>query len=78
MNWTTTIIEDRWKEACASPNIRRWRSLAYMAGDLADAIEAADPDNIMVGAIRGVSVEAHTRMLDMMPKPAGFYIDDAA
>lgn len=68
MSWTTTIIEDRWKEAVANPTIPAFRSLAVMADDLASALELHDPDNIMVPAIRGVAVDCQARMLALMPK----------
>lgn len=64
----TTIIEDRWNEAVASPTIARWRTLAQLAAQVADAIEGSDPDNIMVVAHRAIYQEAYARMLAMQPK----------
>jgi len=66
--YLTTVVEDRWNEANASPTIARWRTLAAMAAQLADAIEEHDPDNIMVVAHRAVYEAAYARMIAMQPK----------
>jgi hypothetical protein len=67
MSYITTIIEDRWREACANPDIRRWKSLSTMAEDMAAAIETHDPDNSLCFALRGIALEAEARMIDMTP-----------
>jgi hypothetical protein len=59
------IVTARWNEAVQNPDIARWRSLAYFAGYIADKMLDADPNNIQGHAMRGVSFEAHNRMLDM-------------
>lgn len=66
--YLTSIIEERWKEACANPSIPRWKTLAGMAAQIADAIEDNDPNSIMVVAHRAVYQEAYARMLAMHPK----------
>lgn len=64
----TSIVEDRWREAVAEPSIPRWQSLADWASDMASAINASDPDNIMVATHRGVAAECEKRIRKMMPK----------
>ena len=78
MTYIVDIIEQRWQEACAKPDIRRWKSLATMADDLATAIEQNAPDSSMGPALRGLAVECQTRMLAMMPKSVGGNVDDVA
>ena len=67
MTYLTSIIEDRWVEAVATPTIARWKTLSQMAAQLADALEEHDPDNIAVVAHRAVYREAYSRMLAMEP-----------
>lgn len=67
MSYLTSIVEDAWNAAVASPDYARWRSLACMADDLAKSLHSIDPDNIMVVAHRAVSNEARKRMLAMEP-----------
>lgn len=66
--YLTSIIEERWNEAIASPSIPRWKTLAGLAAQVADAIEHGDPDNLMVIAHRAVYQEAYKRMLAMQPE----------
>lgn len=66
-SYTTTIISDRWKEAVANPSIPRWKTLAAMAAQIADAVEMNDPDSIMVVSLKAVYQEAYKRMLAMQP-----------
>ena len=61
------IISARWDEAIKNPDIARWRSLAYFVGDIADKMIEADPHSIQGYAMRGISVEAHKRYMEMMP-----------
>jgi hypothetical protein len=61
------IVTARWNEAVQNPDLARWRSLAYFAGDIADKMIDADPNNIQGYAMRGISVEAHERYMRMMP-----------
>lgn len=67
-SFITSIVEARRVEAIAAPTIPRWRSLAMMASQIADAIEESDPDNIMVVTHRAIYQEARDRMLAMQPK----------
>lgn len=64
----TSIVEDRWREAVASPTAARWRSLSAVSAQIADAIEHSDPDNLMVVTHRAVYEEAYKRYLAMLPK----------
>ena len=64
----TTIIEDRWAEAVANPTIPRWKTLAMMAAQIADALEFHDPDSISAVAHRAVYRAAYDRMLALEPK----------
>lgn len=66
--YLTSIVEDRWNEAVEKPDMARWKSLAALAAQVADAIEHSDPNNIMVIAHRAVYQEAYMRMLAMMPE----------
>lgn len=66
--YLTSIVEDRWAEAISNPSIPRWKTLAAMSAQIADAIEHSDPDNIMIAAHRGVFEECERRMLAMNPK----------
>lgn len=67
-SYLTSIVEDRWKDAVANPSIPRWRTLAGLAAQIADAIEDSDPNSIMVVAHRAVYEESYKRMLAMQPK----------
>lgn len=67
-SYLTSIVEDRWKEAVANPSIPRWKTLAGLAAQIADAIEDSDPNSIMVVAHRAVYEESYKRMLAMQPK----------
>lgn len=66
--YLTSIIEERWLEAVANPTIPRWRTLAMMAAQIADAVADNDPDSLMVITHRAVYESAYTRMLSLMPK----------
>ena len=68
MSYLTTIIEDRWNEAVANPSIPRWKSLAGLAAQVADAVADSDPNSIMVVAHRAVYEESYKRMLAMQPR----------
>ena len=61
-------IEERWNQAVASPSIPLWSTIAEWSEHMADALEANNPDNIMVVAHRAISQEARKRMLAMEPK----------
>ena len=67
-SYLTTIVEDRWINAVAAPTIPRWRTLADLAGQIADALAENDAENIMVITHRAVQAEAHKRMLAMQPE----------
>lgn len=67
-SYVTTIVEERWAEACASPSIARWKTLAQMAAQISDAIADHDPNSIMVVAHRAIYNEAYARMLAMEPQ----------
>lgn len=66
--YLTSIIEDRWNEACANPTIPRWKTLAMMAAQIADALEYHDPDSISAVAHRAVYRAAFDRMVALHPK----------
>lgn len=61
------ILADRYREACANPDIARWRSLAYLAAIMADKIEASEPDSLQGIAVRALSERAWTKCMDMCP-----------
>lgn len=67
-SYLTSIVEDRWNEAVANPSIPRWKTLAAMAAQIADAVADSDPNSIMVVAHRAVYEESYKRMLAMQPK----------
>lgn len=61
------IVADRYRDACASPDIARWRSLAYMAGFMADRILDAEPDSEIGDDVRTISELAWQHCMDMQP-----------
>lgn len=67
-SFVTSIVESRRIDAIAAPTIPRWRSLAMMAKQIADAIEETDPNSIMVVTHRAIYQEAFDRMTAMQPK----------
>ena len=62
-----SIVVDRYREACASPCIMRWRSLAYLAGFQADTIIKHEPDSVMADESRTLSQVAWPHALEMEP-----------
>jgi hypothetical protein len=62
------IVTDRWAEAMVKNDMATWRSCAYMAGLLADDVENAEPNNVLVPALRGIADRAHANYMAMMPK----------
>lgn len=61
------IVAERYREACASPDIARWRSLAYMAGFVADRILDAEPESEIGDDVRTISELAWQHCMDMCP-----------
>ena len=62
------LITQRFIDALSSPDMARWRSLAYMASLKADAIQKADPESEVGEAIRSIAERAWTNYMDMSPK----------
>lgn len=65
--FTTTLVSDRWNETVAAPTYDKWRNLAQLAAQIADAVEENDPNSIMVVSLKAVYQEAYKRMLAMVP-----------
>lgn len=61
------ILAERYREACANPDISRWRSLAYWAGFMADNIQSVEPDSVVGDDIRTLSLVAWQHCMDMQP-----------
>lgn len=61
------ILAERYREACANPDISRWRSLAYWAGFMADNIQSVEPDSVVGDDIRTLSLVAWQHCMDMAP-----------
>jgi hypothetical protein len=61
------IVFERYREACANPDIARWRSLAYLAGFQADTIQKHEPDSVIADDLRTVSELAWQHCMDMQP-----------
>lgn len=61
------LLAERYREACASPDIARWRSLAYWAGFMADNIQNAEPDSVIGDDVRTISELAWQHCMDMQP-----------
>lgn len=61
------ILSDRYREACANPDMSRWRSLAYWAGFMADNIQKDDPNSVIGDDVRTISLVAWQHMMDMSP-----------
>ena len=62
------IVSDRWNEAMDKGDLATWRSTAYLAGLCADDIERAEPNNVLVPALRAIANKAHEIYMAMMPK----------
>lgn len=62
------IVTDRWAEDMVKGDMATWRSCAYMACLLADDIENAEPNNVIVPALRAIADKAHANYMAMMPK----------
>jgi hypothetical protein len=62
------IVSDRWNEAMDKGDMATWRSTAYMAGLLADDIESAEPNHVLVPCLRAIANKAHEIYMAMMPK----------
>lgn len=61
------IIAERYREAVEAPDIARWRSLAYLAGFMADNILQSEPDSVIGDDVRTISLLAWQHALDMQP-----------
>lgn len=61
------MVLERYREACADPDVARWRSLAYMAGFMADRIQQKEPDSVIADDIRTISLVAWQHAIDMAP-----------
>lgn len=62
------VVAERYREACANPDIARWRSLAYLASFQADTIQAHEPDSVIADDLRTVSELAWQHCIDMEPE----------
>ena len=62
------LCAKRYIEAQANPSMMEWRSLAYMAGFKADAIQETDPQSVQGEAIRAISEAAWRNYIDMLPQ----------
>jgi len=67
MSQIPKILTERYQEACAKPDIARWRSLAYMAGFIADDIDKVEPGSPIGSDIRTISELAWAHAMEMCP-----------
>lgn len=57
------LVAERYREACANPDIARWRSLAYLAAFKADV----EPNPTVKDDLRTVADLAWSHCIDMEP-----------
>lgn len=69
MNDLTTIVEEAFDRAIASPCPARWKACSVVAGCAAVRM-AADGKLFLAAQMEGVADEARRQMLSMMPKEA--------
>ena len=62
------IVSDRWNEAMAKGDLATWRSCAYIAGLIADDIANAEPNHVLVPAVRAIADKANDIYMAMMPE----------
>ncbi len=69
MNMTNipAIIVQRWAEACATPTIQRWRSLAQWTENFADLCDAHADTRPLVPQLREMTDEAWRNMVALHP-----------
>lgn len=61
-NHYSIIVAERWEAAVKNPSPEKWREVAQLAAHLADSIEHAEPDSMLIHAMRGIYQGAYQRM----------------
>ena len=61
------IVADRYREACESPDLMRWRSLAYLASFMAETIVKHEPDSVMADDLKTIAELAWQHSIDLEP-----------
>lgn len=65
-----SVVLVRWREALATPTMRRWHSLTQMLSSMVINASVYTPGSPIVDDLRTLAHVAHTHMLILLAEPA--------